>query len=511
MDYTDLLLCHYRGLHDRGVHLGMGLQAQEVSKVCCCAIRHIAVHVIHLAVLFRSFAIAAAMFMNSNSLPIALMQSLVVTVPGLKWGSDDSKNAMVGRALTYLVLYSTLGMILRWSYGVRLLSQADPETTEDGNLAPPDSPLLGRDESAFPPSSEEYRVLHREYPHSDQSSTVAHGEEYPTIVVHDTSRRSDPKFFYSFPNTPSPKSQVASGASSSVPSAEASDAEEDDTLEFPVRRRFTEPTSTVWQSRRRRIRRKVEKVFHNFTEFMTVPLWAALMSLVVACIPPLQHMLDEHVQPIKGALTQAGNCSIPLTLVVLGAYFYSPPDPEEPRSRAAALPSHRSRDGSMSTNWSSLSLVENVREMFKMRRKANRDEPRRESKRPGETKTVVISILARMIITPVLLLPIFALSTRLNLQEVFDEYVTPCPAGFTFTIQRMIADDVVGPYSPVFVVSNVLLIASPPAITLAQVCLIRVASPSYRSHTQCHRSPKPRPATRSSDSSAAQSSGHIAS
>lgn len=65
-----------------------------------------------LTSLRRSFAIAAAMFMNSNSLPIALMQSLVVTVPGLKWGDDDSKNAMVGRALTYLVLYSTLGMVV---------------------------------------------------------------------------------------------------------------------------------------------------------------------------------------------------------------------------------------------------------------------------------------------------------------------------------------------------------------------------------------------------------------
>ena len=55
---------------------------------------------------------AAAMFMNSNSLPIALMQSLVLTVPGLKWGEDDNKDAMLGRALTYLVLYSTMGMVV---------------------------------------------------------------------------------------------------------------------------------------------------------------------------------------------------------------------------------------------------------------------------------------------------------------------------------------------------------------------------------------------------------------
>lgn len=60
----------------------------------------------------RSFGVAAAMFMNSNSLPIALMQSLVVTVPGLKWDEDDTKSAMLGRALTYLVLYSTLGMVV---------------------------------------------------------------------------------------------------------------------------------------------------------------------------------------------------------------------------------------------------------------------------------------------------------------------------------------------------------------------------------------------------------------
>jgi hypothetical protein len=68
--------------------------------------------------------------MTSNSLPIALIQSLVVEVPGLKWGADDTKDQMLGRALTYLVLYSTLGMMFRWSWGVRLLSQADDEAEE---------------------------------------------------------------------------------------------------------------------------------------------------------------------------------------------------------------------------------------------------------------------------------------------------------------------------------------------------------------------------------------------
>ncbi|KIJ98476.1 hypothetical protein K443DRAFT_680762 [Laccaria amethystina LaAM-08-1] len=51
---------------------------------------------------------ATAMFMNSNALPIALMQSLVVTVPNLAWGPDDNKNGMLGWVLTYLTMYASL-------------------------------------------------------------------------------------------------------------------------------------------------------------------------------------------------------------------------------------------------------------------------------------------------------------------------------------------------------------------------------------------------------------------
>ena len=50
--------------------------------------------------------------MNSNTLPIALMQSLVNTVSEMKWGPQDTDDEMLGRALTYLVLHSTLGMVV---------------------------------------------------------------------------------------------------------------------------------------------------------------------------------------------------------------------------------------------------------------------------------------------------------------------------------------------------------------------------------------------------------------
>ena len=55
---------------------------------------------------------AAATFMNSNSLPVAILQSLAASVPGLKWGDDDTKDAIIGRALTYLLLCSTIGQFV---------------------------------------------------------------------------------------------------------------------------------------------------------------------------------------------------------------------------------------------------------------------------------------------------------------------------------------------------------------------------------------------------------------
>lgn len=73
------------------------------------------------------FAIACAAFPNTNSLPVALMQSLVLSVKDLRWGDHDTKDQMLGRALSYLVLFSTLGIVMRWSVGVRLLTMSDDE------------------------------------------------------------------------------------------------------------------------------------------------------------------------------------------------------------------------------------------------------------------------------------------------------------------------------------------------------------------------------------------------
>ncbi|KAI0760585.1 membrane transport protein-domain-containing protein [Fomes fomentarius] len=420
-----------------------------LTTVVSMAVAYVFGTILRLKKSQRAFAVAASMFMNSNSLPIALMQSLVITVPGLKWGDDDNTNAMVGRALTYLVLYSTLGMVLRWSYGVRLLSQADPETVQieadNAAEATEASPLVGPDE--VPSSAEDQHEAPSPTSASEDSHTSAQGNN-PGLSVEEVSGR---KFFYSFPNTPTSRSlQLPHQSTSGLTTEFDDDDDEDSEGELPLGRRpRTAPTSSRWQSQMRRVKHRLLKAWTTLGEFMTVPLWAALASLVVACIQPLQHGLDKHLPPVKNAIAGMGDCSIPITLVVLGAYFYTPPEVEDKQRSRGALPEHHEVQRSASRASSRTSLFENVREMFSGKALKGKASDRTlvasasREKRPGETKTVVVAILSRMIITPILLLPLMTLSTVFDLQRVFDD--------------------------PVFVVSNVLLIASPPALTLAQI------------------------------------------
>ena len=158
-----------------------------------------------------------------------------------------------------------------------------------------------------------------------------------------------------------------------------------------------------------------------------MPLWAAVLSLIVACVQPLQHALDAHMEPVKGALTQAGNCSIPLTLIVLGAYFHQTPETPEATATAQKLRAPNSTS-------SSRLIFEQVREALNLTAKWRRHRHKRSSiggpKRPpvagavarvGETKTVIIAIVSRMVIVPLLLMPLMAVSTWYDWHEVFAE------------------------------------------------------------------------------------------
>jgi len=200
--------------------------------------------------------------------------------------------------------------------------------------------------------------------------------------------------------------------------------DDDEELRLPA---WSRPPPTFLQ----RVRRSARTVWRKVTGFLTPPLWASLISLVVALCRPLQHLLEVHMHPVQGAITQAGNCSIPITLVVLGAYFHRPP--EKPQSPTAS-----------SSGWQTASFASGLRDIFRLKaREQDRRPitPHREGK--GEGKTIFVAILARMVIVPALFLPFIAIGALQTHPPVFED--------------------------PVFILSNVLLLASPPALTLAQI------------------------------------------
>lgn len=143
---------------------------------------------------------------------------------------------------------------------------------------------------------------------------------------------------------------------------------------------------------------KIEQGFEKFRSAMNPPLYAMAASVFVASIPPIQeafYVNNGFVQnTVSEAIRQLGSVSIPLILIVLGSNLY--PSQDTPPAS------------------------------------------------PNYKKIVFGSLISRMIIPPLILLPIIALVVKY--------------------IQISIIDD------PIFLVVAFILTISPPAIQLSQIC-----------------------------------------
>lgn len=279
----------------------------------------------------RNFALACAISPNSNSLPVALMQSLVLTVPQLHWEEDgepeDTVDAMLGRALTYLVLYSTLGMFVRWSIGAKLLStvedrhgrptmlegnryRGEPQQIRDSQNMMQTARLVDVDGS-----DELSRIVTRDIGQASDrlpQEPLTDGGR-PPVWQSTRSRSGPPAWTRSFPNTPD-------GSSPEESVTHDDDAGDRDMESCDIRSGHY----SIWSQLKKRAKRGFHYVIvvpsQAVLGFMTAPLWAAVLSLFVAIIRPLQHFIDS-LEPVVGALQTSGACSVPLTMIVLGAYF----------------------------------------------------------------------------------------------------------------------------------------------------------------------------------------------
>jgi len=116
------------------------------------------------------------------------------------------------------------------------------------------------------------------------------------------------------------------------------------------------------------------------------------------------------MQPLNEAISISGSCAVPLTLVVLGAYFYKPTPEEEPRKK------RREEQRTFGERIKgALGLAPQYATFG--------DRTTLKKENPGETKTVVLAIASRMIITPILLVPVMAWATTSDWHAVFEECV----------------------------------------------------------------------------------------
>lgn len=144
-------------------------------------------------------------------------------------------------------------------------------------------------------------------------------------------------------------------------------------------------------------------IITDIQNFMNPPLWAMLAAIIVASIAPLKDLLygekEGFVSRTVGlGIKQCGSTAVPLILVVLGSNL-APPSPEE------------------------APLVQ---------------------KSQNYSKLILASLISRMILPCLVLLPMITLAVNYLGISILDD--------------------------PAFLVSTFILTASPPAIQLSQIC-----------------------------------------
>ncbi|KAI8946540.1 auxin efflux carrier [Xylaria longipes] len=297
-----------------------------------------------------NFVTAMSVFGNSNSLPISLVISLSQTLKGLSWDriQGDHSGLVSSRGILYLLIFQQLGQMVRWSWGFHvLLAKKDQyeeyrdECVEEGRY---------RDDDI---SSE---VL---IPDLDGNTESSDDEMYepagqtPVATTSSASSTNSDDDGTKAPNKRSATTNGNGGDAENGPYVIPSD-DPNDIMSFPHLRDLDEPeaskgihgflarskfavrrayTHTKEKTRRlclhtysklpEGVRSLLEKTMNFVSEFMNPPLWAMLVSVVVASIPSLQKLFFQKGSFVKNSVTDAvelsGGVAVPLILVVLGA------------------------------------------------------------------------------------------------------------------------------------------------------------------------------------------------
>ncbi|EGG02066.1 uncharacterized protein MELLADRAFT_110453 [Melampsora larici-populina 98AG31] len=382
----------------------------------------------------RAIIVSGSMFMNTNTIPVALIQSLSMSLPILKSNPDDKAEDQLARALSYLLVYGLLGSFVRWSLGVKLFESANEkmeqmlsdakhvheidETKSNSSLSKP---------TLTTPSSDGQNPVYLHENLDITSSLTSQALQSPLITSEIRSPNEDTirTPFLAQNERGSENCNFNSTCSCESCNLNKGTRFEDEPACFQSPNRgstLTEKTLVdtppiakdlesevpINDSFHQKISKGFLQVSKGVKDILNPPLISATAAVIVACIPPVQEFLGK-ISPLRHLLNIAGSVSIPLTLIALGAYFYQPLASEI--DLESATPISKS--------------------------------PTQISQTQGENKTIILTLVSRQLITPLIFIPILAYLVIYSHILVFKD--------------------------PIFVMTAVLVIGGPPATTLAQM------------------------------------------
>ncbi|KAI1181282.1 auxin efflux carrier superfamily [Nemania sp. FL0916] len=294
-----------------------------------------------------NFVTAMSVFGNSNSLPISLVISLSQTLKGLSWHriEGDHSGLVSSRGILYLLIFQQLGQMVRWSWGFHVLlakkdqyAEYQDECTEEGRFRDDDTLgevlIPGLDESTETSDDEMYDPAGQTPTVGTSGGTPADSDDEIDSPRKHLTRNANGNAY------DRPLMVPVDGINEIMSFPRMQDPEEPEVPEgiwgfvarskFEFRKAITRTKQKMGQLCHRSysmlprgFRFLLEKTAKFISEFMNPPLWAMLLSIVVASIPSLQGLFFEKGSFVKNsvtdAITQSGSVAVPLILVVLGA------------------------------------------------------------------------------------------------------------------------------------------------------------------------------------------------
>ena len=330
-----------------------------------------------------NYVTAMSVFGNSNSLPVSLTIALSYTLPNLLWDDveDDSPDKIASRGILYLLIFQQLGQVLRWSWGYNTLLK---KRTHDEIYQP--NRFLIKDTTSTSSLGKKTVIVNK----SDDNDL-----EYQSLLenhqnVSDSSDDSIESSSRSNNNTTSvTNANITNDDDTGIVNESTSLLNNNQVLNRNYHNAFLSLDC---------VKSKITNFKNSFLAFMNPPLYSMAAAVFVASVPYLQkafYVDDGFIQNTAAlAIKQMGSVSIPLILVVLGSNLYPSPD-IKPAT-------------------------------------------------PNYNKIIIGSLVSRMILPPIILLPLIAICVKYLPISILDD--------------------------PIFLVVAFILTISPPAIQLSQIC-----------------------------------------